>query len=237
MRIQVLFDKESVARNLHIGWGVSFLVNWKILFDTGENGYWLLENIRNLKVDIEKISAVVISHDHWDHTEGLWELLRNKEGFKVYGCPNFGRGFKKKVERLKGKLIEAQRITRIAKGIFVTGEIEGNFKGEYLAEQALIIKTNKGLTIVTGCSHPGVIKIIKRVEKGFPDKKIHLLFGGFHMIDKSRREVEFIAKKIKEMGIEKIGPTHCTGNEAQLIFKEIYKESYVPIKTGSIFEV
>ncbi len=167
MEIKILFDKEAVDRSLHAGWGVSFLINQEVLFDTGENGRWLLENMRNLKVDINKIMAVAVSHDHWDHTGGLWELLRNKEGLKVYACPNFSARFKKRVERLKGKLIEAERITKIVEDIFVTGEIAGEYKRRYIAEQALIVRTKEGLTIVTGCSHPGIIKIVKQVKKNF----------------------------------------------------------------------
>jgi len=237
MEIKILFDKEAIDRSLHAGWGVSFLINQEVLFDTGENGRWLLENMRNLKVDINKIMAVAVSHDHWDHTGGLWELLRNKEGLKVYACPNFSARFKKRVERLKGKLIEAERITKIVEDIFVTGEIAGEYKRRYIAEQALIVRTKKGLTIVTGCSHPGIIKIVKQVKKEFSDMKIYLVFGGFHLIDKDRQEVRSIAEKLKEMGIEKVGPTHCTGYDAQLIFKEIYKDSFVSIKTGQTFEI
>ena len=81
MKIQVLFDKDSEDKKLHIGWGVSFLIDDKILFDTGEKGEWLLENMRFLKVSIDKIEAIVISHDHWDHWGGLWDLLKIKKDF------------------------------------------------------------------------------------------------------------------------------------------------------------
>jgi len=237
VEIKILFDKEAINRNLYIGWGESFLIDKRILFDTGENGSWLLENIRNLKVDIEKITSVVISHDHWDHAGGLWELLRNRKGLKVYICPNFDAGFKDKVEELKGKIIEKERITEIAKDIFVTGEIAGEYKKKYIAEQALIIRTKKGLTIVTGCSHPGITKIVNQVKEDFSDMKIYLVFGGFHLVDKYAREIRIIVEELKKMGVEKVGPTHCTGYRAQMVFKELYKEDFIPIKTGMTFEV
>jgi len=71
MRIKVLFDKDEPDKKLHIGWGLSILVEEDILFDTGENGHWLMENIKNLKVDINKIKTVVISHDHWGTIQGV----------------------------------------------------------------------------------------------------------------------------------------------------------------------
>jgi 7,8-dihydropterin-6-yl-methyl-4-(beta-D-ribofuranosyl)aminobenzene 5'-phosphate synthase len=237
MKVVILFDKDAMTRNLRIGWGVSFLIDEVILFDTGENGRWLLDNMRNLKVNIDKIMAVVISHDHWDHTGGLWELLENKEGLKVYACPNFSLGFKREIGRLNGKLIETEKVTKIAANIFVTGEIAGEYKGRYIPEQALIVRTKKGLTVITGCSHPGIIKTVEKVKKDFPYMKIYLVFGGFHLIDKSRQEARFIAEKFKEMGIEKVGPTHCTGYDAQLIFKEVYKDDFIFIKTGQTFDI
>lgn len=237
MEIKILFDRETINKSLYRGWGVSFLIDERILFDTGENGRWLLKNIKNLKVDIDKIIAVIISHDHWDHTGGLWKLLEKREELKVYACPNFSLNFKKKVGRLRGKLIETEKVTEISERIFVTGEIAGEYKGKYMPEQALIVRTEKGLTIITGCSHPGIIKIVEKVKKDFPDMKIHLVFGGFHLINKSDQEVRLIAEKLKEMGIERVGPTHCSGYDAEMIFKEIYKDNFVFIKTGQILEI
>ena len=51
MKIKVIFDKEALDKNLRTGWGVSFLIDDKILFDTGENGQWLIDNMQNLNID------------------------------------------------------------------------------------------------------------------------------------------------------------------------------------------
>ncbi|MEA2015826.1 MAG: MBL fold metallo-hydrolase [Actinomycetota bacterium] len=237
MKIQVLYDKEAVRKGLHSGWGVSFLINDEILFDTGENGGRLLDNMKKLNVDIGKISSVVLSHDHWDHTGGLWHLLKRREGLKIYSCPCFSPEFKKRVKKLKGRIIESDGIKEIKKNIFVTGEIAGEYKGSYMGEQSLVMKTGRGLIIATGCSHPGIIKIIKQVIMDFPGMKIYLVFGGFHLLHKSEEEIRPIAEEFKELGIEKAGPTHCTGDQAQMIFREVYKDNYVHIKVGLTLEV
>jgi len=237
MKIQILYDKESIMKSLYTGWGVSFLIDGRILFDTGEDGHRLLNNIKNLDIDIEKIEAAVISHDHWDHAGGLWELLRKKEGLDVYICPNFSAKLKKNIERLKGKIIEADRVTEIADDIFITGEIAGEYKRRFIAEQVMVVKTGKGLTVITGCSHPGIVKILEQVKKDFPGEKIYLVFGGFHQMDKSREEIRLIAEKCKDMEIEKAGPTHCSGYDTEMIFKEIYEDNFVFIKTGQTFEI
>lgn len=237
MQIKILFDKDTKNQNLHIGWGVSFLLDERILFDTGENGSWLMENVKNLNININKIEAVVISHDHWDHTGGLWEVLKRRRGLKVYACTHFSHEFKDKLRALQGTLIEPGKFTEIAKNIFVTGEIPGVYKGKYLPEQALVVKTRNGITVIAGCSHPGIIKILEKVKEKFPQDKLYFAFGGFHLKDSSKGEINSIVEKFKEMNVEKAGPTHCSGRETEKIFKENYGKNFISIKTGQIFEI
>jgi len=237
MEVKTLFNNETINKDLRRGWGLSFLIDHKILFDTGENGFWLLENMRNLNVDIERIKTVVISHDHWDHTGGLWEVLKSREGLKVYACPNFSSEFKKKVRGLKGELIESERVAKIAENIFTTGEIAGEYKGQYMPEQALVVKTDKGLAVITGCSHPGIVKIVKKVKKDFGNVKIYIVFGGFHLIDKYEPEIRSVAEELREMEVEKVGPVHCSGYDAKQIFKELYGNEFMSIKAGVKFEI
>lgn len=237
MKIKILFDKGTKDKKLHTGWGVSFLAGEKILFDTGENGAWLIRNIVNLEVDIGTIEAVVISHDHWDHTGGLWEVLKRRKGLKVYACPHFSQEFKDKVKALHGTLIELEKFTEITKNIFVTGEIPGVYKGEYLPEQALVVKTKKGITVIAGCSHPGIVKILKKVKKKFPQDKLYFVFGGFHLKDSSKGEINSIVEKFKEMNVEKAGPTHCSGRYAEEIFRERYDKNFISIRTGQILKI
>ena len=237
MKIITLFDKATKNKKLHTGWGVSFLVDNKILFDTGENGEWLIENMKILKVDIDKIQAVVISHDHWDHQGGLWSLLQKRKGLTVYVCLNFSREFKDKVKKLKGKLIENEKITEISKNIFVTGGIASEYKGKYTPEQALVIKTDKGVSVITGCAHPGIVKMLEEVKSNFPNCPIYSVLGGFHLKDKDTQVIKLTADKFKKMAIEKVGPTHCSGGVAEEIFKKRYEANFIQVETGEILNV
>ena len=237
MEIRVIFDKEAQDERLKTGWGVAFLVDNKILFDTGEKGEYLLSNMALLGIDPKTIEGVVISHDHWDHTGGLQDLLKAAGPLKIYACPHFSREFKDKVKSAGAELVENSHFSRIAENIFVTGEISGEYKGVSIAEQALVAKTQNGLTIVTGCSHPGIVKIVEAVKKEFPQEKIFFVFGGFHLMDKQRREIQLIIDEFKKLGVIKAGPTHCSGYQAQEMFKQAYGDNAVEIKVGGKLEV
>lgn len=251
MQVKIIFDKDSLDKNLFTGWGISFLIDDKILFDTGENGDWLIDNIKNLEVNFNQLEAVVISHDHWDHTGGLWKILERKR-LKIYGCPNFSEEFKRRVKDLKSEFIGVDKVTKISshkpsnierdpakagEDIYLTGEISGLYAGGGIAEQAVIIKTTKGISVLTGCSHPGIVKILERIKKEFPKEKFYLVTGGFHLIDQDARLLRIIAEEFKKLSVSKVGPTHCTGREAESIFKDKYKNNFISIRVGQTIEV
>ncbi len=231
-----MFDKEAINRSLHTGWGVSFLIDDRILFDTGENGQWLIANMQRLGLETDAIQAIIISHDHWDHTGGLWEMLKKKK-LKVYGCPNFSEEFKRKVEDLNSEFMEVDKLTRVSPGIYVSGQILGHYAGAGIAEQAVIIKSPKGISVLTGCSHPGIIKILEEIKSKFPGEKFYLVAGGFHLIDRDARLIKIMVEEFKKMGVTKAGPTHCTGKEAVKIFNDEYREDFISIRVGQTLEV
>lgn len=237
MNIKVIFDKDVLMGDLKTGWGVSFLIDNRILFDTGENGAWLTENMRYLKLDMDKIEAAVISHDHWDHTGGLWEILKLKEGLKVYICPGFSKEFKRKAMEARAELIEAEKFIEISRDIFITGQISGVYKDKYMPEQAVVLKTKNGLTIITGCAHPGILKMVENIKAKFPGENIYLILGGLHLVEADNMEIEAVVENFKKIGIIKAAPMHCSGDMAEGIFKRRYKDNFMTVKAGQEMEV
>lgn len=241
MYAKVLYDNKA-RRGLTSGWGFSCLIDGKILFDTGESASSLLDNMRKLMVSIDELEGVVISHDHWDHTGGLWEILKNKKGLKVYACDSFSEEFKQSVKESGGKLVIVKKPVEIAEGIFLTGEMESEHKGEYLGEQAMVIKGEKGVSVVTGCAHPGIVKLLSDIKGNMrlgrsKIKDMYMVFGGFHLEGLEREEINDVVSELKALGVKKAGPSHCSGDKARRIFKGKYHENFIPVKAGHIIHL
>ena len=75
MGILTVYDNKSCKHGLKSAWGFACVVDRRILFDTGGEGSTLLSNMRALGVDLSKIEALVLSHEHWDHTGGVSAFL------------------------------------------------------------------------------------------------------------------------------------------------------------------
>jgi len=236
MYIKVLYDEEA-RKGLLSGHGFSCLVNGKILFDTGGTSHALVDNMDRMMVSAEELEGVVISHDHWDHTGGLWEVLKRKKGLKVYACPSFSEEFKKCVRELGAELIIVDKPMEIAEGIYATGEIKGEYKGEDIFEQALAVKGDNGMSVITGCAHPGIIKVVKKVKTKFKAKDLYMVFGGFHLEDMEREEIGEVITGLEKLGVEKAGPTHCSGKKARRMFSGRYHDNFIAIKAGHIIHL
>jgi len=200
MRVIIVYDNEANP-GFESGWGFSCLIETqeRLLFDTGDSGDKLIYNLGQLKVPPESIAKVVISHNHWDHTGGLKEFLKVNNDAQVFHPKSFSEP------------------TEICTEIYSTGAL-----GTFIKEQSLVINTEKGNIVVTGCAHPGLENIIERSrELG----EIYGVLGGFH---------EF-SKLEKLQGIELIAPCHCTQYKQQI--KNEYPDEFVEIKAGSVIEI
>lgn len=237
MFIKTLFDKRACDDKLRTGWGLSFLVDNRFIFDTGEKGEWLMENMGLLGVRPGDIEAAVISHDHWDHWGGLWDLLGAKKGLKVYCCSRFGEEFKAKAKGLGAELTVNDDFIEIRKNIYLTGQIDGSYKNAYIAEQAMVIKTSNGVSLITGCAHPGIVGILETVKNRFIGEDIYALIGGFHLMHESAGAIKAVVEKFRELGVKNVFPTHCSGDAAEEAFKNVYGRRFGRVIVGQTLEI
>jgi 7,8-dihydropterin-6-yl-methyl-4-(beta-D-ribofuranosyl)aminobenzene 5'-phosphate synthase len=234
LRFTVLYDNYLYQEGTKADWGFSCLIEGTektILFDTGTQPQILIHNVEVLKVDLKKVEFIVISHNHGDHTGGLPAVLERNPRVTVYFPVSFPPEFGRRVESLKAKAQSVDKPIEICRNVYLTGEM-----GDEIKEQSLIIDSPKGLIIVTGCSHPGIVNILRRAKEML-DRPIQLVFGGFHLRNKSDSEMQEIIGVFKELKVEKCGATHCTGDPQILMFKKAFGENYVPMGTGRVIEV
>jgi 7,8-dihydropterin-6-yl-methyl-4-(beta-D-ribofuranosyl)aminobenzene 5'-phosphate synthase len=228
MIITTLFDNYEFKEALKTGWGFSAFIEYgdkRILFDTGASAKVLLENIELLGLKPENIAALIISHDHGDHTGGLKEFLSKWGAEKVYIPQSFATKYKSMVEK-NAELVPVKESIEIIPGLFSTGEM-----GTSIIEQSLIIESSKGLVVITGCAHPGIVDIVKKAIE-LRNKEVYLVMGGFHLRGKSDKETAEIIKAFRSMGVKKVSPSHCTGDRQIELFKKEYGEDYIKNGVG-----
>jgi len=213
MKITILYDNYAFKKEFKKGWGFSALLGEEILFDTGEKGRFLLKNIKTAGFSLNTVKRVVLSHDHWDHWGGLWKVLKLKEDLPVHVCPGFTEKTKTKILKKGGQIVLSEEFCELEKGVFTTGELWGTHNNKPICEQSLIIKTEKGVSLITGCAHPGIITLLESLKEKFPRETVYAVIGGFHLYKKESKEVEAVISKIKEYSPKILIPTHCSGSK------------------------
>ena len=235
LNITVIYDNNSYDDRMKTAWGYSCLVNFNgrsVLFDTGGDGSTLLSNMEKLQIGPEKIDTVVLSHIHGDHVGGLEGLLERNSTVTIYLPASFPKNFKDKVEAAGAKLCEVHEAMKIDgdSNIYTTGELGGVMK-----EQSLVIRTEAGLVVITGCAHPGVVNVVKKAKELFEDKEeVLLVMGGFHLGSTSKTRIKEIITSFREMGVQYAGPCHCSGDRARRLFKEAYGENFLEVGVGRV---
>lgn len=95
-------------------------------------------------------------------------------------------------------------------------------------EQVLLVKTEKGLSIVSGCMHAGLEATIAKARELYPADPFYGLVGGFHLDGKSEDDFALFLAQVQTAGFQKVMPLHCTGRgfvkflaeQAPLIFQD-----------------
>ena len=224
-----VYDNYQVDPEMKTSWGFATIIKTPrdvILFDTGGNSEILLFNMKKLGIDPASIKKIVISHIHGDHTGGLEGFLDKNPNITVFIPSSFPQSIKDMIIQKGGRFVEISAPEKISDFVYTTGELYGPPK-----EQSLIVDSKKGLIIITGCAHPGVVNIVERAKELMKRDKVYLVLGGFHHPPLS------CVKEFRELEVEKVAPSHCTGDLVREAFREEYKEDFIEYGVGKIIEI
>lgn len=227
--IKVLFDNYTNSDKFKTGWGYSILIEGiekNVLFDAGADPEILKSNIKMMGIDPVKIDMIVLSHEHGDHTDGMTAISDSKKEMPVLIPVAFSDIFKKMVNDLGLVPLLVKDPVKICIDLYSSGEFSGP-----IPEQALVLNTKQGLVVMTGCSHPGIVEMLKEIKTRF-GKNVYLVLGGFHLLEKSENEMEKIILEMKSLGVVKCGATHCTGLKQIKMFRDAFGINFVELGAG-----
>ncbi|MFH1197296.1 MAG: MBL fold metallo-hydrolase [bacterium] len=212
------------------------------LFDAGNTASVLKKNTEKLGVDCSNIEFIYISHLHTDHICGLSGIIDKCEKPTLF-LPSESptnqtvkaKGYVEKTladaDKIVSKTIVIKGPSKIGDYFYSTGVME-----EKTYEQALVINTSKGLIILVGCSHPGIVEIVKQAKSQL-NKDVYFVMGGFHLEGKKYPDkIKDIADQLK--GLTKcISTGHCNDDIAQEIFKNSFGNKFIEMKAGLTFKL
>jgi 7,8-dihydropterin-6-yl-methyl-4-(beta-D-ribofuranosyl)aminobenzene 5'-phosphate synthase len=245
-------------------WGFSALVvvdGHRILFDTGARPETVLNNARELKVDLTNVPDVILTHNHGDHTGGLITLRRavRDKNPAALAVTHVGEGiFLKRdgtsrgwepmdrirtiYEGLGGRMIVHDRPLQLYPGVWITGPVarvypERNFgigpggkvhmpdgssaEDTIPEDMSLVIDTDRGLVVLMGCGHAGIINTLEYARTKTRVAPVHAVIGGFHLFQLDDEYLKWTSGKLKDFGVENFLGAHCTGIEATYRIREL----------------
>lgn len=246
----------------------------RYLFDTGQ-GKALLNNAAVLGVDLAAADAILLSHHHFDHTNGLLDALRIMPGpVPVYAHPDLfkdsyhqgkdeprpwhiGIPFTRGVLEAAGADFRLQRTwTPVAAGLWLSGEVPraaafvprdpalkhpgpaGDLIEDPIRDdQTVIIDTPEGLFVVLGCSHAGIVNILRYAAEQTGQSRFHTVIGGTHLVAADDAQLNRTIEALLAMDIGRLGVSHCTGTKATLRLANAFGERFFYCNVGTVVEV
>lgn len=227
-------------------WGFSAYIQineTNILLDTGHTGIYK-QNAEQLDVDLQDTHFIVLSHHHWDHVGGLrFHNFKSKK--KIIFHPELLDKLPlKESEKIKSdfEIITSDIPLEIADGVYFLGEIprKTNFeRGMYkndkmLDDTAIAVKTEKGVVVITGCSHAGICNICE-YAKEITNQKLYAVIGGFHLFEDDKKAVDGTIEYFQVEKPEHLYPMHCIDFPSLAKFYSIF--GVQKLSTGDIIEL
>jgi 7,8-dihydropterin-6-yl-methyl-4-(beta-D-ribofuranosyl)aminobenzene 5'-phosphate synthase len=247
-----------------------------VLMDVGQNPTGLLYNFRTMGIDPSCIDAIVITHCHYDHTQGLAEIVAatGKKDLPVIAHPAMFRlnfitaPFLRHVGVMSGDAEDKLRAAgaelylttdplELMPGLFTTGEVrrqtdyeevgigglatieDGRVKRDGMPDDLSIVARVRGHAplIMTGCSHAGIVNIVKQVSSMCGTREFENVLGGFHLIEASEDRIKKTVAGLSEFKMKALMPGHCTGFRAQAAMYAAFGKAFTNLQTGMRIKV
>lgn len=223
MKITILCENQAGHDNAKMclaEWGFSAFIRVNginILLDAGHTDVYR-HNAERTGIDLEKTDFIVLSHHHWDHIGGLLN-----HSFQEKKRLIFHPDILEKLDRTEADTINSDYLItasvhplEFSKGIYFLGQIprtnsfeKGTHKGDPMNDDtALAVKTDKGVIVITGCSHSGICNICEYAKK-ISGQNLYAVIGGFHLFKDNPEAVDGTAAYFKKEGIDNLYPMHC----------------------------
>ena len=245
-----------------------------VLMDVGTSGTCLLHNADLLKIDLNELESVIISHGHFDHFWALQKVVgRFRKGIPLILHPEAflqrrinipALGVQREMpcldeNSLKDAGLELKKVredSTLASGlILVLGEVgrktsfergfpgaEAKIDGRWVADpfhddRGVVVKVkDKGLVVVGGCSHAGIINTVKHAQKVTQTQKVHAVLGGFHLTGPIFEPIiDPTIEEMKKIGPAFVAPMHCTGWKAINQFAEKMPSQFLLNSVGTTY--
>lgn len=251
LRARVLIDNVS-ENELVSEWGLAIHIEYDghaLLLDTGASGAFAA-NAAALGVDLGAVELAVLSHAHFDHSDGLDAFFAANERAKLClqsACaedcwsqdgPKYIGIRRGTLRRWSDRLLyvdgEAEPISGVhllghtTPGLAEVGRAAGMFRrrglrrraDDFAHEQSLVLETPAGLAVFNSCCHAGADTVLREVQARVPDRPIALLVGGFHLFQTPQEKVRDFARRLGDTGVGCVWTGHCTGEAAMEIIQQ-----------------
>jgi 7,8-dihydropterin-6-yl-methyl-4-(beta-D-ribofuranosyl)aminobenzene 5'-phosphate synthase len=183
----------------------------------------------------------------------IWELKYTKRAYErreaFIGIP-FTRA---ELELFGASFTLRKEPVHIADTIVTTGEIaqttdfegiepifyvkeDGSLRNDPIPDDlSLIVRTQQGLVIVLGCAHRGIISTIRHAQTITGEERVHTVVGGTHLFPKTDEQVERTIVALQEIGVQKLGVSHCTGFHAAARLAQAFGDTFFMNNAGTVY--
>ncbi len=270
LKVTVLVDNNADGKHFLPEHGLSMLLEVAgrhILFDTGA-GEALDRNARRLRVDLGKLTDIVVSHSHYDHTGGIPAILELNPAIRIFAhpelfTPRYSKGeaaphrqiglneaASTALRRHVANIVWTPTPTPITEGVWVTGAIPRRTEFEDVGgpffldekctrpdpiegDQAVWVQTPKGIVVILGCAHAGVVNTLERIARLTKAVRFHAVIGGMHLVRADRYRLHATADALNKYQVEQVAPCHCTGQAAHDYLRRELADRYVALQAGA----